>query len=48
MATGRLDDAEAVERFVAGTPGAESLRARLVCGRCDWLDQYDAPTWAAR
>jgi len=48
MATGRLDDAEAVERFLAAMPGADGLRARLVPGRTDWLEQYDASTSTAR
>jgi hypothetical protein len=48
MASGRLDDAQAVERFLANMPGAESLRARLIAGRREWLEQYDAPTSTAR
>ncbi len=48
MASGRLDDAEAMERFLAAMPGAEGLRARLTAGRRDWLEQYDAPTSTAR
>jgi len=48
MATGRLDDAEAIERFLAAMPGAGSLRARLLPGRREWLEQYDAPTSTAR
>ncbi len=48
MATGRLDDTEAVERFLAAMPGADSLRARLMAGRREWLEQYDAPTSTAR
>ena len=48
MATGRLDDAEAIERFLAAIPGAESLRPRLAPGRRDWLEHYDAATSTAR
>ena len=48
MAAGRLDDTQAVERFLATMPRADGLRARLVPGRTDWLEQYDASTSTAR
>jgi hypothetical protein len=48
MATGRLDDAEALERFLAAMPGADRLRARLISGRREWLEQYDASAATAR
>jgi hypothetical protein len=47
-ASGRLADAEAIERFLAAMPAGETLRARLVPGRREWLEQYDAPTSTAR
>jgi len=48
MATGRLDDAAAIDRLLAGMPGAEALRPRLAPGRRDWLEHYDAPSLTAR
>jgi len=48
MATGLLDDAEAVSRFLSEMPGADNLRPRLAPGRRDWLEQYDSPTMTAR
>jgi hypothetical protein len=48
MATGRLDDGEAIERFLAAMPESEALRARLVPGRREWLEHYDAARATAR
>jgi hypothetical protein len=48
MAAGRLDDLEAIERFLAAMPGAESLRLRLAPAQTAWLEQYEASTSTAR
>ena len=43
-----LEDAEAIERFLASIPGGEGLRPMLRPGRKHRLEQYDKDTRTAR
>ena len=47
-AAARLDDAEGIERFLAGVPRSEGLRPMLQPGRKHRLEQYDKETLTAR
>ena len=48
QAAARLDDAEGIERFLAGVPHSEALRPMMQPGRKHRVEQYDKDARTAR